>query len=80
MSTLQLHRLKVHCLNIILPVVTPVPLQDFEWDQLERLAKKEIGEANTVVMRKHANETFTRAMNAESAPERQLPGPTGDAP
>ena len=44
--------------------------QDFEWDQLQRLAMKEIGEANTAVMRKHANETLTRAMNAESAPDK----------
>ena len=54
-------------------------VQDFEWDQLRRLAVKGIGEANTDVMRKHATETFTRAMHAESAPERHLPGPEGDA-
>lgn len=56
-----------------------LPPQDFEWEQLQRLAVKEIGEANTAVMRKHANEAFTRAMNAESAPDKQPRG-QGDAP
>lgn len=51
--------------------------QDFEWDQLQRLSIKEIGEANTAVMRQYASESFTRSMQAaDSAPER--PAKHGD--
>jgi hypothetical protein len=41
--------------------------QDFEWDQLQRLAQSGIQKANVALMQQHAQESFTKRMLAESA-------------
>jgi hypothetical protein len=42
-------------------------VQDFEWDQLQRLAQTGIQKANVALMQQHAQESFTKRMLAESA-------------
>jgi hypothetical protein len=42
-------------------------MQDFEWDQLQRLAQSGIQKANVALMQQHAQESFTKRMLAKSA-------------
>lgn len=42
-------------------------MQDFEWDQTQRLALKGVKEANARLMQQHATESFTKRMMADSA-------------
>lgn len=47
--------------------------EDFEWENTKRVCLKDLKQSNTAVLQRHANVAFTRAMKADSAPERGGP-------
>lgn len=51
----------------ILEVRRSYCLEDFEWDQLQRLTQEGVARSNTALMQQHAQTSFTKRMAAESA-------------
>ena len=43
--------------------------EDFEWDQLQRLAKKGVQDSNVKLLRQQAEARFARQLAAEQDPE-----------
>ena len=54
-----------------------VVLQDFEWDQCQSLTVKDTRKSNEELMQKHAEESFTKRMLADSAPGSEGREPPG---
>ncbi len=44
-----------------------VSLQDFEWDQVQRLAQNGLAHSNTALLQAHAQTSFSKRMAADSA-------------
>lgn len=52
----------------ILEVRRSYSVEDFEWDQLQRLTQEGVACSNTALLQQHAQHSFSKRMAAESAP------------